>query len=354
MTIEFHNFRIQILDGPHAGKLKPITRSGIVMGRDNTCDVLIDGDGVSRQHAKLSWTDDVLEIVDLESLNGVLVNETKIETRRELHLGDTIQISACQMKLVHSNPNYLENKKKIYIALSVCAFALFFSALRLATTEGPEVYNVEILSEPLGAEVYNNADLKGKTALHYKGIPPGSYNFVLRKDGYHDKEISIEVPVEKIVTFKLTPVSKAVNPEKSIQVRVLPAGSDIYVDGVFYSNTEIKTKGFSSFVTITGKEEVAVYSMYQGQKSKERRLTQGEVANLSIYKPDALIEWNGQRFQGMFAEKDEKFYSIYLKANNLSKIPLNEMKFIRKVKSLSIKQEDEFIDLLKEKGIGPK
>ncbi len=46
----------------------------IVIGRDATCDIVVDARGVSRQHCAIEARDDHWELIDLQSTNGVMLN----------------------------------------------------------------------------------------------------------------------------------------------------------------------------------------------------------------------------------------------------------------------------------------
>ena len=61
-----------------------------VLGRDPTCDVLIDMVGVSRRHAMIAITDDRVVLTDLGSKNGTFANGERIIA--PLPLGDDVEI----------------------------------------------------------------------------------------------------------------------------------------------------------------------------------------------------------------------------------------------------------------------
>src|SRR3954451_3917305 len=52
----------------------PDGRSELVLGRDPACDVVLDGNDVSRRHAALRWTDAGVALHDLGSRNGIRID----------------------------------------------------------------------------------------------------------------------------------------------------------------------------------------------------------------------------------------------------------------------------------------
>lgn len=66
-------------------------RDGFVLGRVAGCDLVIDDSKASRRHAKFHIESGVVEIEDLQSSNGTLLNEKPV-TRRVLREGDRVQI----------------------------------------------------------------------------------------------------------------------------------------------------------------------------------------------------------------------------------------------------------------------
>jgi diguanylate cyclase (GGDEF)-like protein len=63
----------------------------MTIGRSIQCDLRIQDDSVSRQHAEIRVTDQGCLILDLGSTNGITVNGARIQTHI-LNSGDTIQI----------------------------------------------------------------------------------------------------------------------------------------------------------------------------------------------------------------------------------------------------------------------
>ena len=61
-----------------------MSEKAITIGRDSSCDyIIIDPQKrVSRKHAKVIISNNKIGLIDLESTNGVYVNQTKIEPNK--------------------------------------------------------------------------------------------------------------------------------------------------------------------------------------------------------------------------------------------------------------------------------
>ena len=77
---------LELPDGQTVG-----VRDGLLLGRVTACDVVVADAKASRRHARLIAESGVVEIEDLESSNGTLLNGRPID-RRMLRDGDRIEI----------------------------------------------------------------------------------------------------------------------------------------------------------------------------------------------------------------------------------------------------------------------
>jgi pSer/pThr/pTyr-binding forkhead associated (FHA) protein len=76
-------------------------RREVVIGRSRGNDLVIRGDAhVSRQHARVHWTPEGHEIVDLSSGNGLAVNGRWV-SRARLQPGDRIRVGATVLLYRH-------------------------------------------------------------------------------------------------------------------------------------------------------------------------------------------------------------------------------------------------------------
>lgn len=85
-------FRLRYLH--HDFELPP---GRFLIGRSTDCQLSLDDPLVSRKHALLTVTDDAVEVQDLGSRNGVLVNDEKISGPRQIGHGDRIMIGSQSM-----------------------------------------------------------------------------------------------------------------------------------------------------------------------------------------------------------------------------------------------------------------
>lgn len=70
-----------------------LNRDRFVLGRSGECDLHIDDDAVSRNHAEIRFTEQGAVLMDLDSTNGVLVNGQPAVTQA-LHSGDCMQLGS--------------------------------------------------------------------------------------------------------------------------------------------------------------------------------------------------------------------------------------------------------------------
>src|SRR6266550_5436982 len=80
-----------------------IDGSEVVFGRQPDCSFVIDHDGVSRRHARVTRFRDQISVEDLGSRNGTLVNGTVISGLQRVAAGDVISIGPATAILATSS-----------------------------------------------------------------------------------------------------------------------------------------------------------------------------------------------------------------------------------------------------------
>ncbi|MCK6550890.1 FHA domain-containing protein [Myxococcota bacterium] len=92
--------------GKNLGRRYSLGRSEQVLGRSPACDIEIEDDRVSLQHAKIVTVDGRHHIIDLGSTNGTFVNDARVE-ETVLHDGDVLQIGETVFEYLSSEERAL-------------------------------------------------------------------------------------------------------------------------------------------------------------------------------------------------------------------------------------------------------
>lgn len=104
---------LSFMGGPSMGELHLLKEGEFVVGRSKDVSIVVNDDGISRQHFKVIVKDNQASIEDLGSTNGTYVNGTKVK-QQILHDKDTIQISS-QTIITFSYVSDLEAQKQSQI-----------------------------------------------------------------------------------------------------------------------------------------------------------------------------------------------------------------------------------------------
>lgn len=73
-------------------------RGALEIGSDEHCELFVDDIGVSRHHARISFTGEQATIEDLESTNGTFVNGERVVTPRRLEHEDQVQLGVAAFR----------------------------------------------------------------------------------------------------------------------------------------------------------------------------------------------------------------------------------------------------------------
>ena len=89
------NYQLVTRKGPKPGQTFPLFAVTTTVGRDPISDIAINDPEVSRQHARISKTEEGLLLEDLESTNGTFLNGIRLGSNPiKLELGDEIQMGS--------------------------------------------------------------------------------------------------------------------------------------------------------------------------------------------------------------------------------------------------------------------
>ena len=84
--------------GPNKGRDFQIAAEEFTIGRSVRCSLFLEGEDISRRHARIVVKDDEIEIEDLKSANGIFVNDQHV-IRYSLRAGDRIRIGGNEFLL---------------------------------------------------------------------------------------------------------------------------------------------------------------------------------------------------------------------------------------------------------------
>jgi two-component system, cell cycle response regulator len=153
--------RLVVLAGSNVGEMYDLQGTSIV-GRGREADIRLNGDGVSRQHARITVGADSVELEDLGSTNGVFVNGDRI-TRCQLQPDDKIKLGRVTILKFAYQDEIDEDFQR----------AMFESASRDALTQA---YNKRFFLERLNSEFAFSVRHKSSLSLiifdldHFKRI----------------------------------------------------------------------------------------------------------------------------------------------------------------------------------------
>jgi len=109
---------LEIVEGPGAGKQFDIA-TAVVIGRDNSADLVIDDSQASRRHARIEPSGHGAVVEDMDSTNGTFINDSELHGRAELGPDDELLIGVTVMQV--RTPQAVERQPSV--VRTVPAFA---------------------------------------------------------------------------------------------------------------------------------------------------------------------------------------------------------------------------------------
>jgi hypothetical protein len=100
---------LSVVSGPEAGRRLALRESDrpYLVGRGVACDLAVDSDEVSREHAAFVWTVEGVVVRDLGSKNGVVVGGARVEGPRRLRDRDRVALGPMSLELSDPVDRYL-------------------------------------------------------------------------------------------------------------------------------------------------------------------------------------------------------------------------------------------------------
>jgi pSer/pThr/pTyr-binding forkhead associated (FHA) protein len=106
--------QVIVLDGPVAGRVLRLARRDrpYTVGRAPTCDLPVDSDEVSREHAGFTRRWDGVFVYDLGSKNGIEVAGARVTGTQRLRDGDRVELGSIGLRLDDPEDRYLRSMEE--------------------------------------------------------------------------------------------------------------------------------------------------------------------------------------------------------------------------------------------------
>ncbi len=98
-TFKNNKYSLAIIEGPFAGRVLPITKPIVTIGRANA-DIVISDPEISRTHCEIMILPDKIYLKDLNSTNGTYFDNLKIDGRIEIGNKDEFKIGDTTLMLI--------------------------------------------------------------------------------------------------------------------------------------------------------------------------------------------------------------------------------------------------------------
>jgi len=107
---------LHVIKGPRAGEVLTVDRGDAVLGRGDDADLRIEDPSLSRTHVRFERDGDTLTITDLDSLNGTLVEGTRLSGTKRLNSGDLLTLGNVLVRFAVQDPAELQVSRDLYEA----------------------------------------------------------------------------------------------------------------------------------------------------------------------------------------------------------------------------------------------
>lgn len=105
-------FKLIVVGGKLRGQEYILKPGDNILGRDQSCDILFQADGVSKKHITLTVSDDAVYVQDMGSANGTFLNG-KLIKRATIKSGDKVGLPNGILQLVKVQEKKVVVKKKV-------------------------------------------------------------------------------------------------------------------------------------------------------------------------------------------------------------------------------------------------
>ncbi len=141
----------------------------------------------------------------------------------------------------------------------------------------PTTGQIDFASNPTGADIILDGRNVGKTPYTLRDVEPGEYTVIIRHRGYNDWTGRVNVEVGKLSEVK----AELVPSDTTISVTTVPAGFELYIDGV-----DVGTTPYSGTIS-QGRHDIRIEKL--GFRTIEETLIIGYEGAVLTYAPETTI-----------------------------------------------------------------
>jgi pSer/pThr/pTyr-binding forkhead associated (FHA) protein len=127
------------------GRSYAIPPQGLVIGRTDTCDIVLASKGVSRRHAVIRPAGAGYSVTD-ESSNGTFVNDVRVQREQELARGDTLRVGSEEFRVEAKS----RDGDATEALAAVSASTNHTARSQVEDDAGAAMASLEVLGGPLG------------------------------------------------------------------------------------------------------------------------------------------------------------------------------------------------------------
>ncbi|MCL1910521.1 MAG: PEGA domain-containing protein, partial [Kiritimatiellaeota bacterium] len=208
---------------------------------------------------------------------------------------------------------------------------------------------LRIVSEPAGAKVYIDNQLRGNTPLTIDEIAAGSYRVRVEATSYETMARTVDLQNNQMLTeeFKLAQTIG------SIRLATSPADVSIYIGGKLFGKTAAdadSTDQISETLEIDGVPagENEILFERQGYKQETRTVTveRGQTLVIETVKlprlfvPDVEVTTKHGTYKGVYVNRDQEFYRIETSPGVIRAFPVGDIIRIRPIRAEENKEAD--------------
>ena len=291
-----------------------------------------------------------------QQIKHVLVNSAATLNITTTPSGASVSVNGIQRGAAPVTVDKIQEGKSV-VEITHAGYAPYKEEMTLAAGEVFAVHarlaalpaKLRIVSEPAGAKVYIDNQLRGNTPLTIDEIAAGSYRVRLDMPSYETMARRVDLENDQSLTeeFKLTQTIG------SIRLATSPADVSVFIGGKLFGVTAAaadSTDQISDTLEIDGVPagENEIIFERQGHKTETRTVTVERGQTLAIetiklvrlFIPNVEVTTERGTYKGVFINRDNDFYRIEASPGVTRAFPIGDITRVRVIRAEENKETD--------------